>query len=89
MSRPLLAWHLRKKRSTIDALNALAIRRLWAGRLDMERLQAAAEAQEVSLALNSLESFVETLEGGTPEPEELERWVRPGSPRRSSPTGWK
>ncbi len=53
MSRPLLAWHLRKKRSTIDALNALAIRRLWAGRLDMERLQAAAEAQEVSRARHS------------------------------------
>lgn len=63
-------------KSTIDALNALTIRRLWAGRLDLERLQAAAGAQEVAPALESLESFVETLGSRTPESEELEEWAR-------------
>jgi len=63
-------------KSTIDALNALTVRRLWAGRLDTERLHAAAEAQEVSSALNSLESLVETLGNRTPEPGELEEWAR-------------
>lgn len=62
--------------STIDALNALTVRRLWAGRLDLEWLRAAAEVQEVSAALDALESFVETLGDREPGDEELEEWAK-------------
>ena len=63
-------------KSTIDALNALTVRRLWAGRLDLEWLRATAEAQEVSAALDSLESFLERLGDREPGEEELEEWAK-------------
>lgn len=61
--------------STIDALNAWTLWRLWSEELDRERLDAASRARKVTPALGSLERFAASLAGSDPGEEDLERWA--------------
>ena len=62
-------------RSTIDALNALALWRLWAQELDRRRLEDAARLREVEPALRSLQRFAERCGEEQPDDEAIERWA--------------
>lgn len=63
--------------STIDAINALTIWRLWREELDRGRLRRAAGNREVTGALRALEVFSERLGDREPDQEELEEWAKP------------
>lgn len=62
--------------STIDALNAFTLWRMWSEELDRKRLDVAAAAREVIPALRSLERFAASLAGSDPDEEDLELWAR-------------
>lgn len=62
-------------KSTVDALNALILWRLWAQELDRQRLEDVAGVREVEPALRSLRRFVERYEDEGPDDEAIERWA--------------
>lgn len=62
-------------RSTVDALNALTLWRLWGEKLDRERLEGAAGIREVEPALRALQRFAEQYGEEHPAEEDMERWA--------------